>query len=51
MKRSKEELIALIEEARKMMDSSIEEKEDYDKIYQYSVELDQLIEQYIVSGY
>lgn len=51
MKRSREELIALIEEARKMMDSSIEEKEDYDKIYQYSVELDQLIEQYIVSGY
>lgn len=51
MKRSKEELIALIEEARKMMDSSIEEKEDYNIIYQYSVELDQLIEQYIVSGY
>lgn len=51
MKRSKEELIALIEEARKVMNSSIEEKDDYDKIYQNSVKLDQLIEQYIVSGY
>lgn len=51
MEKSREELIALIEEARKTLNCSIDKNADYDKVYQHSVELDQLIEQYIVSGY
>lgn len=51
MIKSKEELVASIEEARKKLDVSIDKKEDYDKVYQYSVELDRLIEQYIVAGF
>lgn len=51
MKKSKEELVALIEEARKELNGSIEGNEDYNLVYQYSVKLDQLIEQYIVAGY
>lgn len=51
MTEPKKELIDRIEKARKKLDDSINAKEDYDTIYQYSVELDQLIEQYIVAGY
>lgn len=51
MKGSKEELIVLIEKARKLLNDSIDAKDDYDKVYQYSVELDQLIERYILAGY
>lgn len=47
---SKEELIRDIEEARKRLNTSIEnDKEDI--IYNKSVELDKLIEQYIAAGY
>lgn len=51
MEGSKERLMGLIEEARKKLDNSIDAKEPYEVIYQYSVELDRLIEQYILAGY
>ena len=47
----KQRLIEKIEAARKKLNDSIDEKKDYDTIYRYSVELDQLIELYIVAGY
>lgn len=47
----KQRLIEKIEAARQKLNDSIDAKKDYDIIYQYSVELDQLIEQYIVAGY
>ncbi len=46
----KEKLVCQIEEAREKLDKSID-KDETDIIYQRSVELDQLIEQYIVAGY
>lgn len=53
MEKSKEKLILIknIEESRKRLNDSIDAKDDYDTIYKYSVELDRLIEQYIVLGY
>ena len=48
---SREELVNQIEEARKRLNVSIDGKEAYDLIYQYSVELDRLIEQYMEAGY
>ena len=53
MERPKEELalIEKLEEARKKLNASIDERKEYDTIYQYSVELDHLIEQYLVAGY
>ena len=48
MKNSKESLIASIEEVRKKLNESIDAKMDYDTIYRYSVELDRLLEQYMV---
>lgn len=51
MKESREELIALIEKARKRLDNSIDAREGNDVIYQYSIELDKLIEKYISAGY
>lgn len=48
---SKEELVVSIEEAREKLNKSIEEKENYELIYKHSIELDHLIEQYIVSGF
>lgn len=47
---SKEELIRDIEEARKRLNTSIE-NDNEDIIYNKSVELDKLIEQYIAAGY
>ena len=47
----KQRLIEEIEAARKKLNDSIDAKKDYDTIYQYSVELDHLIEQYIVAGF
>ena len=47
----KQRLIEEIEAARKKLNDSIDAKKDYDTIYRYSVELDQLIELYIVAGY
>ena len=47
----KQRLIDEIEAARKKLNDSIDTKKDYDIIYQYSVELDHLIEQYIVAGF
>ena len=44
-------LIEKIERARKLMNDSIDAKDDYDTIYRYSVELDRLLEQYIVAGF
>ena len=53
MEKSMEKLILIkkIERARKKMNDSIDAKDDYDTIYQYSVELDRLLEQYIVAGF
>ena len=51
MKETREELIALIEKARKRLNASIDAREGYDVIYQYSIELDKLIEEYILAGY
>ena len=50
MMMSKEELIHDIEEARERLNISIEQKNE-DIIYNISVELDKLIEQYIAAGY
>ena len=47
----KQNLIEKIEAARQLLNDSIDAKKDYGIIYQYSVELDHLIEQYIVSGF
>lgn len=51
MEKSKEELIEKIEQFRARLDRSIELKEDYETIYRHSIELDQLIEQYINAGF
>lgn len=51
MNEEKQELINKIETMRKKLNDSMEAKMEYDIIYQYSVELDKLIEQYIVAGY
>ena len=51
MKIAKEELVRDIEQARERLDSSTERKEDYEAIYQNSLDLDRLIEQYIASGF
>lgn len=48
---SKEELLTKIEDTRKVLNDSIEAGARYEIIYQHSVELDQLIELYIVSGF
>ena len=45
---SKEELIYKIEEARDKLNRSIDTEQDSSTVYKRSVELDQLIEQYIV---
>lgn len=47
----REKLIQRIESVRAKLNRSIDEKEDYATVYQYSVELDDLIEQYIAAGY
>ena len=51
MANAKEELVEKIERVRKKMDLCIERREEYRKIYEYSVELDELLNQYIVAGY
>lgn len=51
MANAKEELVEQIEKIRKKMDQCIEQREEYRKTYRYSVELDQLLNQYIVAGY
>ncbi len=51
MATSKEELVQKIECARQNLNRSIERGENYDSIYKNSVELDQLLELYIVSGF
>ncbi len=48
---TREKLIREIESARKKLNRSIDEKRKYEEIYQDSVRLDALIEQYIVAGY
>ena len=48
---SREELVNQIEEARTRLNGSLDGNEASDLIYQYSVELDRLIEQYMEAGY
>lgn len=47
----KQKLINKIEEARERLNRCIDTKKDYNLIYQCSIELDHLIEQYIAAGY
>lgn len=49
MGNAKEDLVAAIEKARTRLNESIESRERYETIYQESVELDRLIELYLVS--
>lgn len=49
MRNAKEDLAAAIERARARLNESIESRERYETIYQKSVELDRLIELYLVS--
>lgn len=51
MEYSKEELVKKIEEARLILNKSIDERHKYEEVYKNSVELDSLIEQYIAEGY
>lgn len=44
-------LIAQIERARERLNQSIDRREAYGIIYQYSVELDRLLNQYVVAGF
>lgn len=44
---NKKKLEEQIEEKRKRLNCAIEEKEDYDVIYELSLEVDKLIEDYI----
>lgn len=48
---SKEELVKKIEYARQKLNDSINKHEEYAEVYRYSIELDRLIEQYIVAGF
>ena len=47
----REKLTQRIECVRVKLNRSIDEKEDYAVVYQYSVELDALIEQYMAADY
>ena len=51
MDNSRDNMVARIEAARTKLNTSIEAGAPYDEVYQNSVELDQLIELYIVSGF
>ncbi len=49
MGQTKEELSVKIEEKKRYLHQCIEAREPYDKIYQASLEVDRLIEQYLVA--
>lgn len=49
MTNAKEELVGKIEAAREKLNCSIDGREEYKKIYRYSVELDELLNQYMVA--
>ena len=51
MEYTKAELVKKIEEARLILNKSIDEKHNYEEIYQNSIQLDSLIEQYISKKY
>ncbi len=51
MESAKEELITKIESARLILNKSIDEKRKYEEVYKNSIELDALIEEYIMSEY
>lgn len=46
---AKEELVEKIEAAREKLNRSIDRREEYGKIYNYSIELDELVNQYMVA--
>lgn len=46
---AKEELVDKIEAAREKLNRSIDGREEYGKIYNYSIELDELVNQYMVA--
>ena len=48
---TREEVITRIEETRRKLNQSTDQRQKYEVIYRHSVELDGLIEQYIVSGF
>lgn len=47
----REDLVRRIEQARQILNNSIDEKEAYNMIYENSVQLDFLIEQYMVADF
>lgn len=47
----REDLVQRIEKARQILNNSIDERKQYELIYENSVRLDSLIEQYIVAGF
>ena len=51
MRIPKEELILEIEKARKALNHSIESGETYGSVYKKRVDLDHLIEEYILEGF
>ena len=51
MEISKEQLVVCIERARKKLDGSIANKDDYRYIYENSIALDRLLEIYISMEY
>lgn len=51
MANEREELVIKIESAREQLNKSIDKRDEYKVIYQHSVELDELLNQYVVSGY
>lgn len=48
MVNTREDLVERIETMRQKLNESIDKKEQYDRIYQYSIELDELLNQYVV---
>lgn len=51
MTNAKEELVEKIEKAREKLNHSIDKGEEYSHIYKNSIELDELLNQYMVAGY
>lgn len=49
MVNAREELIEKIERARKRLNDSIDRQERYENIYQNSIELDELLNQFVVA--
>lgn len=51
MTNAREEMVREIEEVRERLNQSIDQKESYGVIYQLSVKLDELLNQYVAAGF